>query len=39
MGFAFYQVTSERAVWSAIFQRQAINLAESQAKAVEPWSS
>jgi len=36
MGFAFYQVTSERRGLERDLQRQAINLAESQAKAVEP---
>ncbi|MGH9591714.1 MAG: trehalose-6-phosphate synthase, partial [Bryobacteraceae bacterium] len=36
MGFASYQVASERRGLERDLQRQALNLAESQAKAVEP---
>jgi sensor histidine kinase regulating citrate/malate metabolism len=36
MGFAYYQVRSERRGLERDLQRQALDLAESQAKAVEP---
>jgi trehalose 6-phosphate synthase len=36
MGFAYYQVGSERRGLERDLQRQALDLAESQAKAVEP---
>ncbi len=36
MAFAFYQVASERHGLERDLQRQALNLAESQSKAVEP---
>jgi len=36
MGFAYYQVRSERRGLERDLQRQALDLAESQTKAVEP---